>query len=120
MDRLAVPKPDLCFRGMDVDIDQVRRQLQEEKSGTIAPRHKQTVVRFGQRMTPRAVANPTAIDEQILHPRRAAIAAWVGDIAVQASGPLLRLDGQEFVADFVAEEQANAFGQSGRGGNLED
>ena len=93
---------------MHIDIDLVRRQIEKQKRDRVAARHQQSSVAFLQGVPQRAVANPAAIEEEILRLGVAAVAGGVGDVAEEMGGALLGVDGVQLIAHLLAEEQADA------------
>src|SRR5579859_6144509 len=91
MKSIAIAKTHLGFRGMNIDIDLIRRNLQEEENDRIAAGHEQAAIAFLQGMTETAIANPTAIEEDILHLGRAPLARRVSNPAVQLDRALANL-----------------------------
>src|SRR5262245_14361705 len=112
--RMPVTEAYLGLGGVDVDINMVRRQLQKEKSDRVTPRHQQAAKCLLHCMAQAAVADPTAVEEQVLHLGVAALTGRVGNVAVQPGRSLLHLDAVQFVADLRSKEEADAIQQASR------
>src|SRR5438874_13072255 len=69
-------------------------------------------------MAQATVANPTAIEEEVLHLQVAAFAGRIADESVEVSRSLAGVDGVELVLDLGAEEQADAIQQRNVAGDL--
>ena len=111
-DRLAVAEADLRLRGMHIDIDGVGRQFDEEKPDGISAGHDQAAIRFLHGVAERTIADPPAVDEEILEFGVAALAGGVGDIAGQPRRALHLLDLVQLVGDLPAETEMQAFEKS--------
>ncbi len=107
IESLAVAETNLALRRMNIDIDHLGRQVQKEKRDRVTPRHEQAAIGFLQGVSQAAVADPAAVDEQILQAGVAAVARRVGDEAMQPHRSLFRLDLVKLVADVGAEKQGD-------------
>src|SRR5438093_5052963 len=107
VDRLAVAEADFRLGGMDIDIDLVGWQLDEQERHGVPSRHEQTAVSFLEGMAEAAIANPAAVDEQVLQLGVAAFTGRVRHIAAKLRRYGLHFDDVEPVAHFRAEEQAD-------------
>ena len=105
---------------MDVDVDRIRRQIEEQDRDRIPACHEEAAIRLLDGVAQGAVADPSTIEEQILQLGGAAIAGGVGDEAVEPSPGMLGFDLVEPIAHLVAEEQADPFDQAGSAGDLVD
>src|SRR5260370_28348224 len=85
---MTVAEADLCLGRVDVDIHLVRRKLQEEKGSCITAGHEQAAIGFLEGMSQTAVADPAAVEKQVLHLGVAALASRVAYEAVQPRRPL--------------------------------
>ena len=110
---VSVAKTHLRLGRMHVHIHQIRRQFEEQKRHGVAARHEQAAIGFLQGMAQAAVANPAAVEEQVLHLGVAALAGRVGDEAVQTRRACLGVDGIELVAQI----RCRRTGRGGRAGS---
>src|SRR5207245_273779 len=78
----------------------------QERAG-VPSRHEQTAVSFLEGMAEAAIANPAAVDEQVLQLGVAAFTGRVRHIAAKLRRSGLHFDDVEPVAHFRAEEQAD-------------
>src|SRR5262249_1026452 len=97
---------------MDIHIDEVGRQVEEEKDDRISPCHDEPAVRLLDGVAEGTIADPAAVDEQVLHLGVAALAGRVGNEAAEGTRSLRRLDGVELIAQVATEEGPDAFAQS--------
>ena len=115
---LGVAEADLRLRRMDVDVDRIGGQIEEQDRDRIPARHQQAAIGFLDGVAQSTVADPPAIEEEILELGGAAVAGGVGDEAVEAGPRILGVDLVEPILDLVAEEQADALDQAGAAGDL--
>jgi hypothetical protein len=105
---MAIAETHLRLGRVHIDIDLIGRHFQKEKSRRITAGHDQAAIGLPKGVQQAAVADPAAIEEEILHAGVAAIAGRVGEVAEQAGRPLPDIEGKEPVAHLGAEEQADA------------
>ena len=108
IESLRIAETHLRLGRMHVHVHLIRRQVEEEKDDRVAAGHEQAAVGFLNGVGDGAVADPAAVDEEVLHLGRAAFAGRVGDVAGQAGVALAALDGVQGAADLQAEEGADA------------
>src|SRR5207247_11311964 len=106
----GVAEAHLSLCGMDIDVHLIGRQFEKKKDDGVPAGHQQAVKCVLNGVAQRAVANPAAIDEEILQPGVAAIDAWIGDKAREPGWPCFGGDRQKLVAHFAAKKEADAAG----------
>jgi hypothetical protein len=105
---------------MHVHIHGVRRQFQEQERRGISARHQQAAKTLLQCVAERPVADPSAIDEQVLKLGRPPVAGRVADEAAKAHRPLTSVDLVSAVGDLLAKKESQPLEQTGSGGHLEN
>ena len=105
---------------MNIDINLVRRQLEKEKSHGISAGHEQSAIGLLQRVAQAAVANPSAIDKQILQLGVAPLVSRVHDVPAQERRSLPGLERINPLTDIDPEEHSQAFVHFHSSGNLMD
>src|SRR5439155_2668735 len=118
MHGLTVAKTHLNLRRMDVHIHMIGRQFQEQERDGVSAGHEQAAIGFLQGVAETAVANPSAIDEQILHLGVAALVRRIGNVAAQQNGALPRLQGIKALPHIGAEKYPETIEDSARPGYL--
>src|SRR5262249_21689580 len=94
--------------------------IEKQERHRVTPRHQESAISFLQRVSQTAVANPAAIEEQILHFQVAALAGWIGNEAIEMGWPLKGVDAVEFLAHFGAEEEPEPIDQADVAGDFID
>jgi hypothetical protein len=117
---VAVAKSRFGFRRVDIHVHLVRRQFEKQEGHRVPACHQQSTVCFLECVSQAAVADPAAIDEEVLHPGMSALTRRIGDVAGQSYRSLLRLNGVEPVAHLGAEKKADPVKHAGRGGHFVD
>src|SRR6266852_498227 len=120
MHGLRIAKPHLRLGRMNVDIDLIGRQLEKEKSHGISAGHEQTAISLLQCVAQAAVANPSAVDKQILQLGVAPLVSRVHDVPAQERRSLPGLERINPLTDIGPEERSQAFVHFHSSGNLMD
>ena len=66
MDTIAVSETDLYLGGVDVDIDLVRRNTDKNEDNGLAINFEHGTVGFANRVIDEAIANKSAVEEDVL------------------------------------------------------
>ena len=90
---------------MHIHIHLIGRHFEKQKRDGIAAGHEQAAIGFLKRMAQTAIANPAAIEKQILQLGVAAIAGRVGDEAAQPRRAAARESSYSRFAHLGTEEQ---------------
>src|SRR5262245_11288718 len=74
---LGITEADLGLGRVDVDIDVARRQVQEQEADRVPARHQQATVGVLKCLGQQLVADPAAVDKEILQLRATALAGRI-------------------------------------------
>src|SRR5437868_3434601 len=96
---------------MHIHVHLIRGQLQEQKRNGVTARHQQSAIGFLQSVAKASVTNPPAIQEQVLELGIAALASWIGDVAAERHGPLLRFQRVRPIAHLGSKEESEPIEQ---------
>src|SRR5260370_4916015 len=108
MESGSIAETDFRLGRMDVDVNLVRRQFQKDECDCITAGHEQSAISFLQGVAQAAVANPSAVNEHVLHLRVAALVGGIADETPKEDRALPRLPGVNPCAQPGAEKHADA------------
>lgn len=80
---LSVLKANFAFGGMNIDIDESRRQIEEEEADGVSSDHEESAVGFFKCMLQAAVLDPASVEEEELIASSGAAERWFTDMSVE-------------------------------------
>ena len=104
----GIAEADLGLGRMDIDVDQVRRHLEEERQDGMAVVRQEVAIGPADRAVEQLVAHRPAVDEEVLGLGIGAVEGRQADVAGQAQALALGVDRQRILGEVAAEDRREA------------